>query len=450
FKIRVAIADVAHYVRPGSPLDREARRRGNSVYFPDRVLPMLPHALSSDLCSLRPGQDRACLTVLMRIDADGRKLDHRFERGLMRSAARLTYEEVQAAADGDADGKAAPLLDLVIRPLYEAFRALLKARRQRGTLDLDLPETTVEIGPDGLPSGVGARARLDSHRLIEEFMILANVAAAEALEAVGAPCMYRIHDRPDPIKLEALSDLLERFGLPGRRGTLGRPKDLARLLERVREHELAPQISTLVLRAQSQAQYAPRNIGHFGLNLGRYAHFTSPIRRYADLVVHRALIGALRLGDGGLREAADEDWVELGAHLSRTERRAMEAERGALARFIALFMEGRLGARFEGTITGVQRFGLFVQIDGLMADGLIPVRSLGREFFVHDLRHHALVGESSGTAYVLGDRVTVELADADPLTGQLGFELIAHAPGPAAALAKKAGRRRPARIARRR
>ncbi|HEX6143638.1 MAG TPA: RNB domain-containing ribonuclease, partial [Geminicoccaceae bacterium] len=262
---------------------------------------------------------------------------------------------------------------------------------------------------------------------------------------------YRVHDRPDPIKLEALSDLLERFGLPGRRGTLGKPKDLARLLDLVRDHQLAPQISTLILRAQSQAQYAPRNIGHFGLNLGRYAHFTSPIRRYADLLVHRSLITGLRLaGGGGLRDGAGDDWVELGGQLSRAERKAMEAERGALARFVALFMESRVGARFEGTITGVQRFGLFVQIDELQVDGLVPVSSLGREFFVHDLRHHALVGEASGTAYVLGDRVTVELADADPLTGQLGFRLLGHEPGPAAALARKAARRRPARTLRRR
>jgi ribonuclease R len=450
FCLWVAIADVAHYVRPGSALDRDARRRGNSAYFPDRVVPMLPHALSSDLCSLRPDEERACLAVLMRIDAKGKKLDHRFVRGLMRSAARFTYEQVQAARDGTPDATTAPLVEPVILPLYAGYEALLAARRRRGTLDLDLPETTVELDADSRPIRVGSRPRLDAHRLIEEFMILANVAAAETLEAAAAPCMYRIHDRPDPIKLEALSDLLERFGLPGRRGTLGKPKDLARLLDMVRDHELAPQISTLVLRAQSQAQYSPRNIGHFGLNLGRYAHFTSPIRRYADLLVHRSLIRALRLGAGGLPDAAGEGWDDLGSAISRAERRAMEAERGALARFIALFMESRIGARFEGTITGVQRFGLFVQLDELFVDGLVPVSTLGREYFVHDLRHHALVGEHSGDAYVLGDRLTVELADADPLTGQLGLRLIGHEAGPSAAAVKKAVGRRPSRTLRRR
>jgi ribonuclease R len=442
FIIRVAIADVAHYVRPGSPLDLEARRRGNSVYFPDRVLPMLPHELSNDLCSLRPGEDRACLTVLMRIDRRGRKLDHRFARALMCSRARLTYEQIQAARDGQPDPATGPLAEEVIAPLYGAFAALLEARRHRGTLDLDLPETMIELGDDGRPSSVRARPRLDSHRLIEEFMILANVAAAESLEAAGSVCMYRVHDRPDPVKLDALADLLERFGLPGKRGTLARPKDLARLLDQVREHELAPQISTLVLRAQSQAVYSPHNIGHFGLNLGRYAHFTSPIRRYADLLVHRALIRALKLGAGRLGDGATaEAWAETGAAISRAERRAMEAERAAQARFVALFMADKIGAHFEGTITGVQRFGLFVQLDGVQAEGLVPVSTLGREYFVHDLRHHALTGGTTGTTYVLGDRVEIELADADPLTGQLGLRLIGHEPGAASRLTSRAARR---------
>ena len=288
----VAIADVAHYVRPDDPVDHEARQRGNSVYFPDRVLPMLPEVLSNDLCSLRPDAERACVAVRMRLDRQGRKLRHEFLRGVMRSRARLTYPQVQAAADGVPDALTAPLLDPVIRPLYGAYSVLLDARRRRGTLDLDLPETVVRLDGEGRPVAIERQERLDSHRLIEEFMIAANVAAAETLEQAGWPCMYRVHDRPDPVKLEGLAQLLEQLGLGRGRGDLARPRDVARLLERLRENELAPLISSLLLRAQSQAVYSPRNIGHYGLNLGRYAHFTSPIRRYADLLVHRALIRA--------------------------------------------------------------------------------------------------------------------------------------------------------------
>jgi ribonuclease R len=443
FRVTVAIADVAHYVRPGDPLDREARRRGNSVYFPDRVVPMLPHALSSGLCSLKPGEERACLAVEMQIDRKGKLTGHRFARGLMRSAARLTYEQVQAAHDGAPDDLTGPLLEAVITPLYAAFQALLAARRARGTLDLDLPEIGVRIGEDGRPAAVGARPRLDSHRLIEEMMIAANVAAAETLERVRMPCMYRVHDRPDPVKMEALAELLESLGLPHGRGTLGKPKDLARLLGRVHGSELAPLVSSFVLRAQSQAVYSPHNIGHFGLNLGRYAHFTSPIRRYSDLLVHRALIRGLKLGEGGLEDDVSSDaFAEAGGWISRTERRAMEAERAALNRFVALHMEARIGETFTGTVVSVQRFGLFVQLDGIGADGLIPVGDLGG-WWTHDPAHHALLGERAGEAMGLGDRVKVELRAADSLTGQITFRLLDHTPGPAAAAALRAGRRRP-------
>jgi ribonuclease R len=452
WQVVVAIADVAHYVRPGDPLDREARQRGNSVYFPDRVLPMLPEVLSNGLCSLRPDEDRACLAVRMRFDRQGHKLDHRFARGVMRSRARLTYERVQAAADGVPDGTTGPLLDPVIRPLFGAFAVLQGARRRRGTLDLDLPETTIRLDEAGSPVAIERQQRLDAHRLIEEFMIAANVAAAETLEQAGRPCMYRVHDRPDPVKLEALAQLLGQLGLERGRGDLAKPKDLARLLERLRDEPLAPLISTLVLRAQSQAVYSPHNIGHYGLNLGRYAHFTSPIRRYSDLLVHRALIRVLKFGEGGLADDTD-DWHQLGAWLSGCERRAMEAERAARSRFVALLLAERVGSEFAATITGVQRFGLFVQLEDSMAEGLVPVAVIGDEFFVHDPGRHALIGQNSGTALALGDRVRVELTEVDALAGQLTFRLLDHTPGPAAAAAARAFRRQPrgaGRIPRRR
>jgi ribonuclease R len=442
----VAIADVAHYVRPGDPLDLEARNRGNSVYFPDRVLPMLPEALSNGLCSLRPGEDRACLAAHLWLDASGRLRRHRFERALMRSRARLTYEQVQTAADGAPDDATAPLLGSVIEPLYGAFAVLLEAREKRGTLDLEVPEVQIRLDGTGRPVGAVGRARLDSHRLIEEMMIAANVAAAEALEQASAPCMYRVHDRPDPVKIEALVQLLESLGLARGRGVLAKPKDLTRLIRRLETPELVQLVSTMVLRAQSQAAYSPHNLGHFGLNLGRYAHFTSPIRRYADLVVHRSLIRALKLGEGGLETmAGGEDWAELGALLSRRERRAMEAERSAMDRFLAILMASEVGSSFAATVTGVQRFGLFVRLDETMAEGLVPIGRLGEEYFHHDPVRHALRGERSGRAFALGDRLRVELTEVDVAAGQLTFRPLEHTPGPAgkaAAAARGGGRRR--------
>jgi ribonuclease R len=444
WRLVVAIADVAHYVRPGDPLDLEARERGNSVYFPDRVLPMLPHALSSGLCSLRPGEDRACLAAHLWLDANGRTRRHRFERAIMRSKARLTYEQVQAAADGAADEVTGPLIASVIEPLYGAFGALLEAREKRGTLDLEVPEVQILLDDAGRPAGARGRARLDSHRLIEEMMIAANVAAAETLEQASAPCMYRVHDRPDPVKIEALVQLLQSLGLARGRGVLAKPKDLTRLIRRLESPELVQLVSTMVLRAQSQAAYSPRNLGHFGLNLGRYAHFTSPIRRYADLLVHRSLIRALKLGPGGLETMpGGEEWAELGAELSRRERRAMEAERTAADRFLAILLAGEVGSSFAATVTSVQRFGLFVRLDGTMAEGLVPIARLGEEYFSHDPARHALRGERSGKAFALGDRLQVELTEVDLMSGQLTFRPLEHTPGPAGrAAAASRGRRR--------
>ncbi|GIK99286.1 MAG: ribonuclease R [Alphaproteobacteria bacterium] len=423
----VAIADVARYVRPGDALDRAAYERGNSVYFPDRVVPMLPEALSNGLCSLRPHEDRACMAAHLWIDAEGNKLRHRFERALMRSSARLTYDQVQAARDGRPDEATAPLMTRVVAPLYGAFAALLAARTRRGTLDLDLPERQVAIGEDGKVAAIRTRTRYDSHRLIEEFMIAANVAAAETLEQRRWPCMYRVHDAPDPAKLEALREFLDSLGLKLARGQVIRPAAFTRLLAAAGRTPYATMVNELVLRTQSQAVYSPENIGHFGLALRRYAHFTSPIRRYADLLVHRALIGALDL------PGAAEDWLppeagaqfeEIGAHISATERRAATAERDAVDRYTAAFLAERIGELFRGRVTGVTRFGLFVRLDESGGDGLVPVSSLATDFYDHDEARHALVGRRWGRVFSLGDRVSVRLIEAEPVTGGLVLELI--------------------------
>jgi ribonuclease R len=420
----VAIADVAHYVRPRSALDRAAQERGNSAYFPDRVVPMLPEALSNGWCSLRPGEERPVLAAHLWLDRDGRLLRHGFERGLMRSAARLTYSQVQAAHDGDPDEVAGPLLDPVIRPLYGAYRALARARTARGTLDLDLPERQIVIGGDGTVEAIEPRARLDSHRLIEEFMITANVAAAETLEERRQPCLYRVHDAPDPQKIEALRQVLETFGLRLARGQVIRPRFFAQILDKVADEAHAPLVSDLVLRAQSQAAYAPGNLGHFGLALSRYAHFTSPIRRYADLMVHRALISGLALGAGGLEPEDGARFEEIGQHISTTERRAQAAEREAVDRFTAAFLKDSLGTIVQGRITGVTRFGLFVQMSETGADGLVPISTLPQDFYDHRAEEHRLVGRRWGRSYRLGDRVQARLVEANPLTGGLVLELV--------------------------
>jgi ribonuclease R len=423
WKLLVAIADVAHYVRENDALDKSARERGNSVYFPDRVVPMLPEELSNGWCSLRPDEDRPVMAVEIVIDAEGRKKRHHFIRGLMRSAARLTYERAQAAMDGKTDAVTALLLEPVIKPLYGAFRALLKARMARGTLELDLPERKVLIDTHGEVLKIEARERLDSHRLIEEFMIAANVAAAEALEKRRWPCMYRVHDQPDPSRVEALREFLEGLDLRLPRGQVIRPRHFTQLLEKAKRTPYADMINSLVLRSQSQAVYSPENLGHFGLALQRYAHFTSPIRRYSDLLVHRALIAAYDFGDDGLDREV-RGFKELGDHISATERRAAAAEREAVDRYTAAFLSKRIGEIFSGRISGVIRAGLFVALDETGADGIIPVSTLPNDFYDHDEARHALVGRRWGQVYRLGDRVQVRLVAAQPLTGGITFELI--------------------------
>jgi ribonuclease R len=426
FRLVVAIADVAHYVRPGSALDAAARGRGNSVYFPDRVVPMLPEALSNGWCSLRPDEERGCLFVEMRIGADGRKTAHRFGRGLMRSAARLTYDEVQRAREAGDD-----LGGLPLAALYGAFHALLAARAARGTLDLDLPERRVVLDAGGNVAAVAPRPRLDSHRLIEEFMVLANVAAAEELERHKLPCMYRIHPPPSDEKLETLRGFLQPFGISLPPGNQIHPRDLDRVLRQVAGTAEALLVNEVMLRSQSQASYSPDNIGHFGLGLPRYAHFTSPIRRYADLLVHRALIKGLRLGLGGLTEDEAGAFTDIGEHITLTERRAAAAEREAVDRYLAAFMADKVGAHFPARISGVTRFGVFVTILGSGASGIVPISSLQPgDFYMHDEKAQTLTGRHSGQSFRLAQDVEVRLAEANPVTGSLVFHILNEAAAP--------------------
>ena len=423
--VDVAIADVAFYVRPGSALDRDALTRGNSVYFPDRVVPMLPERISNDLCSLVPGQPRGALAVRMVIGNDGRKRSHSFHRVLMRSAAKLNYAQAQAAIDGRPDDTTGPLLEPILKPLYDAYAVVKRARDERDPLDLDIPERKILLKPDGTVDRVVVPERLDAHKLIEEFMILANVAAAEMLEKKSLPLIYRVHDEPTLEKVHNLQEFLKTLDLPFAKSGALRPALFNRVLAQVKGHDSEPLVNEVVLRSQAQAEYAAENYGHFGLNLRRYAHFTSPIRRYADLVVHRALIRALGLGEGALPETETvETLTEVAAQISVTERRAMKAERETADRLIAHFLADRIGATFQGRISGVTRAGLFVKLTDTGADGLIPIRTLGTEYFNYDETRHALVGSRSGAMHRLGDVVEVRLVEAAPVAGALRFELL--------------------------
>ena len=423
--VNVAIADVAFYVRGGSALDRDALLRGNSVYFPDRVVPMLPERISNDLCSLVPHQPRGALAVRMVIGSDGRKRAHSFHRILMRSAAKLNYAQVQAAIDGRPDEATGPLLGPILKPLYDAYAVIKRARDEREPLDLDIPERKILLKADGTVDRVIVPERLDAHRLIEEFMILANVAAAETLEKKTLPLIYRVHDEPTFEKVHALQEFLKTLDLPFAKSGVLRPSMFNRVLAQVKGHDAESLVNEVVLRSQAQAEYSAENYGHFGLNLRRYAHFTSPIRRYADLVVHRALIRSLGLGEGALPEAETAERLsEVAAEISVTERRAMKAERETADRLIAHFLADRIGATFQGRISGVTRAGLFVKLADTGADGLIPIRTLGTEYFNYDETRHALVGSRSGAMHRLGDVVDVRLVEAAPVAGALRFELL--------------------------
>jgi len=420
----VAIADVAHYVTPNSSLDRDARDKGNSTYFPDRVEPMLPHVLSSGLCSLQEGQNRATMAVRMTFDANGKKLRHQFVRGLMRSAAKLSYEQAQAAIDGTPDDTTGPILETLLKPLWTAHACLSRGRNERQPLHINSPERRVYLDADGNVTKIEPRVSLEAHSLIEEMMIQANVSAAEELEKHKTPLIYRVHEAPSLEKIQNLADFLGTLGIPWNKGEPPRTPRFNQLLDGAKDGPNAEIINEVVLRTQMQAHYSPQNLGHFGLNLDHYAHFTSPIRRYADLVVHRGLIRALKLGDDGLTHYEIKTLADTAEHITATERRSMQAEREAIERYIALFLHDKVGGAFHGRIVGVTRFGLFVKLHDTGADGIVPVSSLRDDYYIHDDVQHALIGERSGRRWRLGAPIEVKLLEAAPLTGGLLFEAL--------------------------
>jgi ribonuclease R len=420
----VAIADVAAYVRPGSALDAEARKRGNSTYFPDRVVPMLPDRLSGDLCSLHEGVERPCIAVRMQLDAHGEKISHRFVRGFMRSVASLHYQEVQAAVDGKPTERTQDLLEPVLKPLYAAYAALVTARNKRQPLDLNLPERRIELDDDGTVAAVNFRDRLDAHRMIEEFMVLANVAAAETLVAKNTPLLFRVHEEPSPEKLESLRETVKSVGLVLAKGQVLQTQHLNALLKAAAGTDEEELINISTLRSMTQAYYSPENYGHFGLALTKYAHFTSPIRRYSDLIVHRALITAHGWGKDGLSPDEIDRLEDTAKHISETERRSMVAERDTTDRYLAAYLSERVGNEFTGRIAGIARFGVFVKMDETGADGLVPIRTLGREYFHFDADAGTLMGSDTGLIISIGQRVTVRLARATPVSGGLELELL--------------------------
>ncbi len=451
WKAIVAIADVSFYVRSGSTLDKEARKRGNSVYFPDRVVPMLPERLSAHVCSLVEGEDRAALACHLQVSRDGQLKTWRFTRARVRIAANIAYEDAQAAIDASRGQEvievASPVCDMpeiesseptvspeivegTLKPLWACWEALFKAREKRGPLDLDLPERRVQLDEKGRILSVAPRERLDAHKLIEDYMIAANVAAAKALEAKKAPVMYRDHEPPSREKLVALKDYLKTFDVEFALGQVIRPETFNRIIERVGEADFKPEIMQQILRSQTQAYYGPENHGHFGLALGSYAHFTSPIRRYADLIVHRSLVRAYGLGEGGLTDAEAEAMDLIGESISQFERRAMEAERETIDRYVAAFLSERVGELVDCRITGVQPFGFFATVEGLGGDGLVPVSTLGADYFRYDEASQTLIGDDSGERFTLGQRLRLRLAEANPVSGGLRFELADSQPAP--------------------
>lgn len=442
--IWVAIADVAHYVTPGSALDREARKRGNSTYFPDRVVPMLPDRLSGDLCSLHEGVPRAALAVRMVINAKGEKIAHDFHRIQMRSVASLNYEEVQAAIDGSPSEKTEPLTEPLLRPLFAAYEALKIAREARQPLELDLPERQIVLSDDGKVASVAVKERLDAHRLIEEFMVLANVAAAETLVAKRQNLLFRVHEEPAPEKIAALREVASAAGFGLAKGQVLHTRQLNRLLAQAEGSDEDELINMSTLRSMTQAYYSPENFGHFGLALQRYAHFTSPIRRYSDLIVHRALISAHGWGKDGLSPEDIETMEATAKAISDTERRSMMAERDTTDRYLASYLSERVGNEMGGRISGITRFGVFVKLDETGADGLVPIRDLGQEYFRHDPDTQTLTGADSGMTIGLGQRVTVRLAEAVPVTGGLLLELI-ELEGRTLPKSRRGGRGKPAR-----
>ena len=422
--VTVAIADVSWYVRPRSALDKEALLRGNSVYFPDRVVPMLPERISNDLCSLKENVDRPALAVRMTFAADGRKLRHTFHRIMMRSHVRLSYQEAQAAIDGGEAPRAEPWTETVLRPLWAAYEVLNRGRAYRQPLELEMPERKILLNDDGSVDRVVVPPRLDAHKLIEEFMIQANVAAAETLEKRRQALIYRVHDVPSLAKLESLRQFLRTLTIPLAKGSQVKPSTFNTILSQVAEMDSKELVNSVILRSQSQAEYSPVNIGHFGLNLKKYAHFTSPIRRYADLIVHRALVGSLGLGEGGITLPEEENLDVIAQQISDSERRAMLAERQTIDRLISVHLADKIGAQFHGRINGATRSGLFITLNDTGADGFIPISKLGDDYYTYDEVSHRLIGENTGLIYQMGDEVEVKLVEAAPMAGALRFDMI--------------------------
>ncbi|MEM7425640.1 MAG: ribonuclease R [Pseudomonadota bacterium] len=440
-RVIVAIADVAWYVRPSGHLDREARERGNSTYFPDRVVPMLPERISNDLCSLRENEDRPALAVTMVFDKDGKKLRHTFERVLMRSHAKLSYQQAQAAIDGNPDEAAAPLLEPVLKPLWKAYDALQKARRKRQPLELDLPERKALLNDNGSIDRIIVPDRLDAHKLIEEFMIQANVAAAETLEKRRSPLVYRLHEVPSVEKLQGLREFLATIGIKLPKAQVFKPQDFNKILEQMKGKDTEAMVNEMVLRTQAQAIYSATDAGHFGLNLRRYSHFTSPIRRYADLIIHRALISALGFGEDGLSDQDIEDLEHTAEQISNAERRSMAAERQTMDRLLASWLSEHVGGTFRGRISGVTRAGLFVRLNETGADGFVPASTIAGDYFVHDETAQALIGEQTGETFRMGDTADVRLMEVTPLAGGLRFEILNEGrPGKPALLRKRTAR----------
>ena len=444
--VRVAIADVAHYLAPGSALDRDAKERGNSTYFPDRVVPMLPEALSAELCSLEADKDRACMAVTLWLDAEGKTVRHRFERGLMRSVRRLTYAEAQQIREDGGSGE----IDTLLANLYGAHRTLAKARAQREPLEIQTPELDVRLAANGHVASVHRVQFLEAHKLIEDLMIAANVAAAEVLSEAGAPCMYRVHDEPERERIETLRDFLDSLGIRLARGQRLTPGQFNGVLRKVADRPNQQAVNQAVLRTQAQAEYSAAAAPHFGLNLPRYVHFTSPIRRYADLLIHRGLISVLGLGSDGLGPRDADTFAATAQHISMTERRAVAAERDALSRFLAAYLSDHLGAVFPGRISGVINSGVFVTLDETGADGLVPMRSLGDDFYHWDEARHRIIGERTHHVYRLGDAVEARIVEAVPATGGLLLELVSGGSVDPSASVPRVPRRRPQHQRRRR
>jgi ribonuclease R len=424
--LAVHIADVAHYVPEGSVLDQEAYLRGTSVYFPARVVPMLPHALSSSICSLVDGQDRLTQSVLLELDGQGRVQRAEFHDGVIRSAARMSYEEVQAIVDGDPGlrSRFAPLVPLFER-MDELAKLMRKRRYDRGSLDFDLPEPRLVLDASGEMTGIVSTERLDSMRTIEEFMLAANEAVAERLSKAGVGALYRVHEPPDPERAEEFSDLAASLGYRLNTSEEGpRPEDFQLVLRQIAGKPEEKLVSYLLLRTMKLARYHEENLGHFGLATDMYAHFTSPIRRYPDLVVHRALRTLRRGPDAEAEAHLKEALPEMGRHLSERERKATDAERELIEWKKVRFMAGKLGEKFKGYVTGVQSFGLFVELEEVYVQGLVHVSTMTDDYYLFDEKAHQLKGENTKKAYRLGDKVEVQLSKVDLERRQLDFALV--------------------------